>query len=99
MREAGGRALIVGGWVRDQLLGLVSKDIDIEVYGVPSDELRAVLERFGPVLTVGESFTVYKVGGIDVALPRRESKVGIGHRGFDVRGDPNMPVEEAARRK
>ncbi len=99
VRRAGGRALVVGGWVRDRLLGLVSKDLDIEVYGLPADELRAVLGGFGPVQTVGESFTVYKVGGIDVALPRRESKVGRGHRGFEVRGDPAMPIEEAARRR
>lgn len=99
VRGAGGRALVVGGWVRDRLLGLVSKDLDIEVYGLPADELRAVLGGFGPVQTVGESFTVYKVGGIDVALPRRESKVGRGHRGFEVRGDPAMPIEEAARRR
>lgn len=99
VRRAGGRALVVGGWVRDRLLDLVSKDLDIEVYGLPADELRAVLGGFGSVQTVGESFTVYKVGGIDVALPRRESKVGRGHRGFEVRGDPTMPIEEAARRR
>jgi len=99
VREAGGRALVVGGWVRDRLLGLESKDIDLEVYGVAADRLREVLGRFGPVQTVGESFTVYKVAGIDVALPRRESKVGAGHRGFEVRGDPFMPPEEAARRR
>jgi tRNA nucleotidyltransferase (CCA-adding enzyme) len=96
---AGGRALIVGGWVRDRLMGRTSKDIDIEVYGVPADALRQLLERFGAVNPVGESFTVYKVAGIDVSLPRRESRVGRGHRGFDVTGEPLMPVEEAARRR
>ena len=95
----GGRALIVGGWVRDRLLGRPSKDIDLEVYGLPADRLRPLLEQFGRVEAVGESFQVYKTGGIDVALPRRESKAGRGHRGFDVRGDPDMPVREAARRR
>lgn len=99
VRQAGGRALIVGGWCRDSLLGRVSKDIDLEVFALPADRLRAVLERFGAVHTVGESFTVYKVGPIDVALPRRESKVARGHRGFDVRGDPGMSFEDAARRR
>ena len=55
--------------------------------------------RFGPVNAVGESFTVYKVGDIDVALPRRESKVGRGHKGFEVVGDPRLSAEEAARRR
>ncbi len=99
VRSAGGRALIVGGWVRDQLLGHTSKDVDIEVYGVPPGELRSLLLRFGPVNTVGESFTVYKVADIDVSLPRRESKVGRGHRGFEVTGDPSMSVDEASRRR
>lgn len=99
VREAGGRALIVGGWCRDRLLGHAAKDIDLEVFRLPADPLRSLLERFGTVQTVGESFTVYKVGPIDVALPRRESKVARGHRGFDVRGDPDMSFEDAARRR
>ncbi len=97
--RAGGRALYVGGWVRDRLLGRGSKDVDIEVYGIEADRLRALLAEIGPVNTVGQSFTVYKVGGVDVSLPRTESKQGRGHRGFVVTGDPSMPVEEAARRR
>lgn len=99
VRAAGGRALVVGGWVRDRLLGRFSKDIDLEVYGVDADTLKGLLGRLGRVDTVGESFTVYKVGDIDVALPRRESKIGRGHRGFVVQGDPTMTVEEAVRRR
>lgn len=98
-REHGGLALIVGGWVRDRLLGIPSKDIDIEVYGVDADALKALLAGFGRVDTVGESFTVYKVGGIDVSLPRRESKTGRGHKGFAVTGDPTLSFAEAFRRR
>ncbi len=99
VRDAGGRALIVGGWVRDRLMGRDSKDIDLEVYGVDAPRLRRLLDSFGRVETVGESFQVYKTGEIDVSLPRRESKAGRGHRAFDVTGDPHMSVEEAARRR
>src|SRR5436190_2342717 len=99
IREHGGRALIVGGWVRDRLMGRESKDIDIEVYGLPADRLRRLLETFGRVEPVGASFQVYKVHDIDVSLPRRESKSGRGHKAFDVTGDPSMTVEEAARRR
>jgi len=99
VREAGGRALIVGGWVRDRLLGHPSKDIDLEVYGLPAEPLRRVLELMGPVNTVGEAFTVFKVAELDVALPRRESKVARGHRGFEVTGDPFLSVDEATRRR
>ena len=96
---AGGRALIVGGWVRDQLMGRESKDVDLEVYGLEAPRLRQLLEGLGRVEMVGESFQVYKLGEIDVSLPRRESKSGRGHRGFEVAGDPAMSVEEAARRR
>lgn len=99
VRDAGGRALIVGGWCRDHRLGRASKDIDLEVFHLPAGDLRALLHRFGTVQTVGEAFTVYKLGTIDVALPRRESKTSRGHRGFDVTGDPEMPYEEAASRR
>ena len=99
VKDHGGRALVVGGFVRDRLLGLASKDLDIEVFGVPENRLRALLERKGPVEVVGQAFAVYKLGPIDVALPRRESKTGRGHKGFTVSGDPGMTPEEAARRR
>jgi tRNA nucleotidyltransferase (CCA-adding enzyme) len=97
--DAGGRALVVGGWVRDRLLDRDSTNIDVEVFGVPSSRLRQLLEPFGRVEAVGESFQVYKLGDIDVSLPRRDSKAGRGHRGFDVVGDPNLSIAEAARRR
>ncbi len=99
MRSEGGRALVVGGWVRDRLLGRESNDVDLEIYGLSAGRVRAVLEGFGRVDLVGESFTVFKVRGVDVALPRRDSKTGRGHRGFDVAGDPDMSVAEATRRR
>ena len=99
VRDAGGRALVVGGWVRDRLLGHESPDVDIEVFGMPGDRLRSVLEGFGRVEAVGESFQVFKLGDIDVSLPRRDSKAGRGHKGFVVVGDPDMSIEEAARRR
>jgi len=102
VRGAGGRALIVGGWVRDRLLRGPehhADNIDLEVFGVPADRLRALLEGFGRVEAVGESFQVYKIGDLDVSLPRRDSKAGRGHRGFVVTGDPEMSIEEAARRR
>jgi tRNA nucleotidyltransferase (CCA-adding enzyme) len=105
-RDGGGRALIVGGWVRDRLRGEASKDIDIEVFGIPGAELSRLLAALGRVEPAGQSFPVYKVArtgsgepAIDVALPRRESKRGRGHKGFEVQGDPTMTPAEAARRR
>ena len=100
VHEAGGRALLVGGCVRDELMGAQAKDWDLEVYNLDAVRLREVLDQFGPVNVVGESFTVYKLGGhLDVSIPRRERKTGHGHKGFVIEGDPSMSVEEAARRR
>jgi tRNA nucleotidyltransferase (CCA-adding enzyme) len=104
VRDAGGRALAVGGWVRDRLRGVPSKDLDVEVFGLPQNRLLAVLAALGRVEAVGQSFPVFKLvgfsdGDVDVALPRRESKHGRGHKGFEVQGDPDMPLVEAARRR
>jgi tRNA nucleotidyltransferase (CCA-adding enzyme) len=100
VRDAGGRALLVGGCVRDRLMGRESKDWDVEVYAIEPARLRLLLDGFGKVNTVGEAFTVYKIGRtIDVSLPRRERKQGRGHRGFVIEGDPQMSFEEAARRR
>jgi len=99
VRDAGGRALCVGGFVRDRQVGRASKDLDVEVFGVPQEQLLPLLTSLGRVEPVGQQFPVYKVGAIDVALPRRESKTGRGHKGFTVEGDHTMPFAEAARRR
>src|SRR5436309_9969180 len=98
---AGGRAMLNGGCVRDELMSREDiKDWDVEVYGLESDRLRDLLNSFGPVNAVGEAFTVYKVGAhLDVSLPRRERKTGKGHRGFVVEGDPFLSFEEACLRR
>jgi tRNA nucleotidyltransferase (CCA-adding enzyme) len=98
-RARGGRAIVVGGFVRDRLLDRPSKDLDLEVFGVPQDQLPAMLGAIGRVEPVGRAFPVYKLGPIDVALPRRESKSGRGHTAFTVEGDPDMPFADAARRR
>jgi tRNA nucleotidyltransferase (CCA-adding enzyme) len=105
IQAIGGRALIVGGFVRDALMGKKSKDIDIEVYGVRPDKLRSALDRIGTVNDVGVSFGVLKLKTpeldepLDVSIPRRDNKVGPGHKGFNVEADPTMTTKEAARRR
>lgn len=117
VRDAKGRAFLVGGWVRDlemrRLAGRsdppAADELDLEVYGLEARDLSALLGRFGVVRLVGESFAVYKLvpravaGGvapaIDASLPRRDTKVAPGHRGFEVQGDPRLSVQEAARRR
>lgn len=106
IRAAGGRPLLVGGSVRDSLLGRAPKDLDFEVYGAEGDAVVAACRRHGKVDEVGKSFGVLKVtlpdgNDLDVSLPRRESVSGpgAGHTGFDVSVDPGMSTEDACARR
>jgi tRNA nucleotidyltransferase (CCA-adding enzyme) len=103
---AGGRPFLVGGGVRDHLSGRAVTDWDLEVFGLDVDAIADALRALGRVDAVGRSFGVLKarprgwIGpDIDVSLPRSDSKVGPGHRGIHVQGDPHMPLREAARRR
>lgn len=105
IRDAGGRPMLVGGWVRDAIMGTESKDIDVEVYGIsdPSILGRALGDRHN-VTEAGKSFGVLKVWtgdglALDIALPRRESKTGSGHRGFTVIPDGALGFAEASARR
>lgn len=119
IEQEGGRAFLVGGAVRDQAMAALNiidatqanisqaRDFDLECYHLAPDKLLQLLQKFARVDTVGEAFTVYKMGfgrgaerfEVDVSLPRRESKTGHGHKGFTVVGDPEMSFSEAARRR
>ncbi|MFT7517353.1 MAG: tRNA nucleotidyltransferase (CCA-adding enzyme) [Myxococcota bacterium] len=101
---AGGRAYLVGGAVRDVLLGLKCKDYDLEVYGLGVEELEKLLGKFGAVHLIGKQFAVLLLvfadgEEVEVALPRRESKTGPGHKGFAVKSDPHMRKEDAVLRR
>lgn len=100
------RTLIVGGFVRDAMLGLHPKDADMEVYGVSPERLEQLLEQLFPgrVNEVGRSFGVYKINigeglDFDISIPRWESKTGPKHGDISVTGGPGMSVKEAARRR
>lgn len=101
----GGKPLLVGGAVRDWLLGIPSKDTDIEVYGLNAQLLiNKILSRFGDVDQVGMSFGIIKLRSksnteYDFSIPRRENKAGSGHRGFIVEPDPSMTPQEACSRR
>ena len=73
VREAGGRVFYVGGYVRDRLLAIENKDLDIEVHGIEPERLHTILEKIAPVKSVGSSFGVYMLYGydIDIAMPRK----------------------------
>jgi len=104
LQKQNAKAIIVGGSVRDHFLKLPSKDYDIEVYGLDDiEQLETILAQFGSVNLVGKSFGVLKFAHekeeYDFSFPRLESKVGKGHRGFDVETDGSMTFKQAALRR
>ena len=101
VQKAGGRALLVGGCVRDALLGREPKDFDIECFGISGADLQRILSEKFALDLVGLSFGVIKLHSvdIDVALPRRETKLGLGHRAFEMACDPTLTLAEASARR
>lgn len=103
IRDAGGRAYLVGGWVRDALLGKACRDYDIEVYDMAQDALVPILSKYGRTNLVGKAFGVIHLAmkglSLDFSFPRTESKVGYGHRGFVVHTDEKLSFKEAALRR
>ena len=101
VHQLGGRALLVGGCVRDGLLGIPCYDIDCEVHGVAPDKLRSLLARFGDIDESGEKYGIFTIrgAGVDIALPRMETRTGPGHKDFVVVTDPDLPPERAAMRR
>ena len=101
--RVGGRPMIVGGSVRDALVGVVSKDIDIECYAISYDVLAETLAEVGRVDLVGASFGVLKYWAgdldVDISLPRRDNKNGVGHRDFEIEVDHTLSFVEASARR
>src|SRR5580765_7568383 len=98
------RAYLVGGCVRDSFLGITHNDFDLEVYGVNYEELERLLSAHGRVDLVGKSFGVIKFTGRsggqwDFSLPRRDSKMSAGHKGFEVEFEPDIDPRAAASRR
>lgn len=99
--KAGGKPYLVGGCVRDLLWQKPVHDLDIEVFGLQPEKLMACLQPMGDLDPIGKSFGVLMVPGapIEISIPRRERKTGLGHRSFEIDSDPNMTFEEACSRR
>lgn len=95
--QQGGRVLLVGGAVRDCLLGCMGSDLDFEVYHLSFEELQAILQKFGKVSFVGKSFGVLRLHGFDAdwSIPRTDSY----GRKPTVELNPHMSFKQAFRRR
>jgi tRNA nucleotidyltransferase (CCA-adding enzyme) len=104
IKEAGGNAYLVGGCVRDMIVGKISKDFDIEIHGLEAERIEEIAKNIGKVSEVGKAFGILKITlnnglDLDISLPRRESKISSGHKGFEINTDPHMGIEDACRRR
>ncbi len=101
VKESGGCAYFVGGYVRDLIQGDGGKDIDIEIHGVTPDRLKEILGSLGERMEIGESFGIFGLKGysLDIAMPRTETNRGRGHKDFDVFVDPHIGTLKAAKRR
>ena len=101
VKEKGGRTFYVGGYVRDKLLNIENKDVDIEIHGINEEQLQDILKQVGDPISYGKSFGVYSLKGhnIDIALPRSEKAIGKGHKDFKIDVDPFIGYKRAARRR
>ena len=99
--ENGGTAYFVGGYVRDKLRGMENKDIDIEVHGITPQALEKILDTLGTRKEIGKSFGVYTLChfNIDIAMPRKETATGRGHRDFKIDVAPFIGTKKAASRR
>lgn len=101
LRTAGGCCYLVGGCVRDALLNRTSANFDLEVFGLSSQEIIDLFRPDYDIDLVGKSYGILKVRqfDIDIGVPRREIKTGNAHTDFQVQEDPDLPIEEAIRRR
>lgn len=103
IKRAGGKIYQIGGVVRDELLGKISKDLDLLVVGVELDDLEKILKPFGKVNMVGKSFGILKFiptgstadEDIDISVPRIDSKsTGDGHKDFEVQLGKGITLQQ-----
>lgn len=104
LKKHNAKPIIVGGFIRDNLLKIKSKDIDIEIYGISSfEKLENILKEFGSVNIVGKCFGVCKLNfndlDLDFSLPRKDNKISSGHKGFEIEVDSTLDFKTASSRR
>lgn len=92
----GGRLYLVGGAVRDELLGKENHDNDYCITGITAEEFQ---KAFPQARIRGKSFPVFIINNAEFALARSEEKVGKGHRGFKIITNKQITIEEDLARR
>ena len=96
IKEAGGKLYLVGGALRDNLLGKETHDEDYCVTGLSYEKFKDI---FPEAHIRGKAFAVFDIEGKEFALARTESKIGKGHKEFEIKADSNISIEEDLARR
>lgn len=96
IHSKGGNVYLVGGAIRDKLLGIVNHDEDYCVTGISFEEFK---ELFPEAYIRGKDFPVFSMDNKEFAIARKERKIGIGHNSFDVEVDKKITIEEDLERR
>lgn len=96
IKDNGGNLYLVGGAVRDELLGKEVHDEDYCVTGLSDKEFEKL---FPEAHLRGKFFGVYDIDGKEFAIARREKKIEIGHKGFEIETNKNISIEEDLKRR
>jgi tRNA nucleotidyltransferase (CCA-adding enzyme) len=104
LRAAGGDVWVVGGYVRDRVMGKAPKDMDLMVTGLGPEQVKEALAQVNPNVDItGKDFGVFRLHAygdeVEVALPRTEKSTGDRRVDFDVQVDPHLPVEKDLERR
>lgn len=98
--NAGGRAFVVGGWVRDEIMGVPSHDKDLMVTGLSQEQFTTL---FPDAIMTGKDFPVFRLEigeeEMEIALARKERKTAVGHNGFSMVADGSVTIEEDLSRR
>ena len=96
IKQAGGELYLVGGAIRDELLGKITHDEDYCVTGITALKFK---ELFPEAHLRGKEFEVFDINGKEFAMARKESKQGIGHKEFQITTNPNITIEQDLARR
>ena len=96
IQNKGGRLYLVGGAVRDELLGKETHDEDYCVTGITTEMFQKL---FPESYMRGKAFEVFDIDGKEFAMARIESKYGVGHKEFEIHTNPQITIEQDLARR
>ena len=96
IQENGGKLYLVGGAIRDEIMGKEVYDRDYAVCGISKEKFQKI---FPEAKKRGKAFEVFDIEKTEFALARRERKTGLGHKEFETEVSEDITIEEDLSRR